>query len=128
MTTPAVVAVELPPDGASPARARSLLRSTLTAADLEHLVDDALLLTTELVTNAVVHAGTALQLRIEIDEDGLRVEVVDASPGSSPVVREAPDAAREGGRGMFLLDALAEEWGTTHTRTGKSVWFRLGPT
>lgn len=119
-------AVVLPPDGASPARARGLLRTALRTADLGHLVDDALLLVTELVTNAVIHAGTSIELRIGTGDGGMHAEVVDYSPGSSPVVRAAPEAAREGGRGMFLLDALAQEWGTTHTSTGKSVWFRLG--
>ena len=127
MTVAGPSAVVLPPEGPSPARARYLLRRSLKAAGLDHLVDDALLLATELVTNAVVHAGTSIELRIDTSEGGLRLEVLDASPGSSPVVRDKPESAREGGRGMFLLDALAEEWGTTHTRTGKSVWFRLGP-
>jgi sigma-B regulation protein RsbU (phosphoserine phosphatase) len=125
MTSPAPTTAVLPPDGSSPARARSLLRSALLDAGLDHVLDDALLLTTELVTNAVVHAGTALELRIDAGADGLRVDVLDAQPGSSPVVKDAPEAAREGGRGLFLLDALADEWGTAHTRTGKSVWFRL---
>ena len=126
MTRAAETAVVLPPDGASPARARGLLRTALRAAGLDHLVDDALLLVTELVTNAVIHAGTSIELLIDTVEGGLRAEVLDYSPGSSPVVRDAPEAAREGGRGMFLLDALAQEWGTTHSSTGKSVWFRLG--
>ena len=126
MTPQPESAVVLPPDGSSPASARVLLRRSLLAAGLVHLVDDALLLVTELVTNAVIHAGTSIELRIGTDAGGMRVEVLDASPGSSPVVRDAPEAAREGGRGMFLLDALAQEWGTTHSRTGKSVWFRLG--
>jgi GAF domain-containing protein len=82
---------------------------------------------TELVTNAVVHAGTEIELRVETAGDGLHVEVVDRSPGSIPVVRPSPAETREGGRGVFLLDALSTEWGTRHFAGGKSVWFRLGP-
>jgi serine phosphatase RsbU (regulator of sigma subunit)/anti-sigma regulatory factor (Ser/Thr protein kinase) len=126
VTAPAASAVVLPPEDTSPGAARQILRRALRQAGLEAVLDEALLLVTELVTNAVVHAGTALELRIDTGEAGLRVDVLDASPGASPVVKGSPEAAREGGRGLFLLDALADEWGTTHTRTGKSVWFRLG--
>lgn len=125
-TSPPLVDVTLPPDGTSPAQARRHLRAALHDSDLEALADDVLLLVTELVTNAVVHAGTAVGLAVRVDEDGLLVEVSDHSPGSTPIVRRDVDAAREGGRGMFLLDVLAERWGTVHARDRKSVWFRLG--
>jgi sigma-B regulation protein RsbU (phosphoserine phosphatase) len=89
------------------------------------VLDDALLLVTELVTNAIVHAGTELELRLDTSSGGLRVEVVDSTPGH--LLRPQPlDDAREGGRGLFLLDALASAWGSTHTRAGKAVWFQLG--
>jgi GAF domain-containing protein len=92
----------------------------------EELLDETLLLVTELVTNAVVHAGTEIELQMETADDGVRVEVVDRSPASSPVLRPIPSETREGGRGVFLLDALASEWGTRHFGGGKSVWFSLG--
>jgi phosphoserine phosphatase RsbU/P len=121
-----LVLVTLPPDGASPAAARRHMRAALRVAGLDPLADDALLLVTELVTNAVVHAGTAVELLARADGDGLLVEVTDHSPSSAPVVRRDPNSGREGGRGLFLLDALAESWGTTHHSDRKSLWFRLG--
>jgi GAF domain-containing protein len=116
----------LPPTGRSAATARRALEQVLGDTELTGVLDEALLLVTELVTNAVVHAGTEIELRIDTDPD-LHIEVVDRSPGSLPVVQPAPAETREGGRGVFLLDALANEWGTRHFGGGKSVWFRLGP-
>jgi sigma-B regulation protein RsbU (phosphoserine phosphatase) len=115
---------QLPPDGRSAGLARRRVRAACIAADLESVLDDALLLVTELVTNAIVHAGTDLALRLDTSDGGLRVEVVDSTPGH--LLRPQPlDDAREGGRGLFLLDALASSWGSTHTRAGKAVWFHL---
>jgi GAF domain-containing protein len=125
MTTATVTT--LPPHGQSAATARRTIEHVLDEAGLTELLDEALLLVTELVTNAIVHAGTDIELRIETTGGGLRVEVVDRSPGSLPVVQPSPAEAREGGRGVFLLDALAAEWGTRHFAGGKSVWFLLGP-
>ncbi len=123
----AATVTTLPPTGRSAAAARRTIERALDEADLRGLLDEALLLVTELVTNAVVHAGTEIELRIETAPEGLRVEVVDRSPGSLPVIQPAPAETREGGRGVFLLDALADEWGTRHFSGGKSVWFQLGP-
>lgn len=120
-------ATTLPPTGRSASAARRILERVLLDAGLERLLDEALLLVTELVTNAVVHAGTEIELRIEASDDRLRVEVVDRSPGSLPVMKPRPSETREGGRGVFLLDAVASEWGTRHFAEGKSVWFELGP-
>ncbi|MDX6198805.1 MAG: hypothetical protein QOJ79_1956 [Actinomycetota bacterium] len=119
--------VALAPTGRSAAAARRALEQVLGEAEFAGLLDEALLLVTELVTNAVVHAGTEIELRIETSPDGVHVEVIDRSPGSLPVIRPAPAETREGGRGVFLLDAVATEWGTRHFAGGKSVWFRLGP-
>jgi serine phosphatase RsbU (regulator of sigma subunit) len=102
------------------------VQGALTDAGLDVMLDDALLLVTELVTNAVVHAGTDIELHVEVGVDSARVEVIDHSAGSLPVLHGDPDSSREGGRGIFLLDALAREWGTRHFAGGKSVWFALG--
>jgi sigma-B regulation protein RsbU (phosphoserine phosphatase) len=116
----------LPADGRSAARARRIIEAAVGAADLGAYVDEALLLVTELVTNAVVHAGTIVELDVETGDDHLRVEVTDQSPGSLPAISLAPIETREGGRGLFLIEALATEWGTRHFGHGKSVWFVLG--
>jgi sigma-B regulation protein RsbU (phosphoserine phosphatase) len=116
----------LPPDGRSAGVARRTLQRALNDAGLDVMLDDALLLVTELVTNAVVHAGTDIELHIEVGAGSARVEVVDHSAGTLPVLHGDPDAPREGGRGIYLLDVLAREWGTRHFAGGKSVWFALG--
>jgi GAF domain-containing protein len=94
-------------------------------AGLQHLVDEALLLVTELVTNAVVHAGTDVAVEVDVDDQGVRIEVTDAGPGQF-VMLASPSETREGGRGVYLLDAIAQEWGTRHRLGGKAIWFRLG--
>ena len=117
----------LPAQDRSPTAARRLVHQALAKAGLEVMLDDALLLVTELVTNAVVHAGTEVELSIDIGPGTARIEVVDHGPGALPLQGADPsDGTREGGRGMFLLDALAQEWGTRHFPGGKAVWFELG--
>ena len=115
----------LPPSSQSASRARTLVRAVLHESGRDDVLDEAMLLVTELVTNSVIHAGTQLELRIELHETRVRVEVVDHSPGSLPLITRTPTELREGGRGIFLLDALATEWGTRHFSSGKSVWFAL---
>jgi sigma-B regulation protein RsbU (phosphoserine phosphatase) len=118
----------LPAEGRSPGTARRVVTEALASAGLEVMLDDALLLVTELVTNSVVHAGTEVELSVEIGAGSARIEVLDRGGGALPVTTAPPDDTREGGRGIFLLDALAQEWGTRHFPGGKSVWFRLGVT
>ena len=122
-----VAVTTLPAQDRSPGTARRAVQEALTAAGLEVMLDDALLLVSELVTNAVVHAGTELELLIDIGPGLARIEVIDHGPGL-PVRHGDPDDTREDGRGIFLLDALAQEWGTRHFAGGKSVWFVLGVT
>jgi phosphoserine phosphatase RsbU/P len=86
------------------------------------------LLVSELVTNAVVHAGTQIELRVDIGPGSVVVEVIDYRPGTLPALLSKPDADREAGRGMVLVDALAKEWGTRHFAGGKAVWFKLNVT
>ncbi|GAA4658130.1 SpoIIE family protein phosphatase [Kineococcus glutinatus] len=119
-------ALRLPPDVRSAARARRHLRDAVGGSALEAVLDDALVVVTELVTNAVLHAGTDVELRLRCEHDGLWVEVADRLPGVLPLLR-APDEGRESGRGVVLLDALATEWGTAHRAHGKAVWCRFAP-
>lgn len=118
----------LPAQDLSPAVARRAVRGALTEAGLEVMLDDAVLLVSELVTNAVVHAGTQIELRLDIGPGSVRVEVIDYRPGALPALLGEPDDDRETGRGMVLLDAIAKEWGTRHFAGGKAVWFKLGVT
>lgn len=121
--------VRLPADRRTPAAARALVRSVLEQAGLTELLDPSLLLTTELSTNAVVHAGTELELEIIADQHGVTVTVIDHARGvlTSTAEPVTPDAAvlSDGGRGLLLVDHFATRWGTTHYDSGKGVWFRL---
>ena len=117
--------IMLPAQVLSPA-ARGAVWEAMTAAGLEVILDDAVLLVSELVTNAVVHAGTQIELRVEIGPGSVLVEVIDYRPRALPALLSKPDGDREAGRGILLLDAVAKEWGTRHFAGGKAVWFRLG--
>jgi anti-sigma regulatory factor (Ser/Thr protein kinase) len=89
--------------------------------------DVAQLLVSELVTNAVRHAGgDGVLVRATLQADLLRVEVHDSSPSVPGPVSPAPESA-EGGRGLLLVDALADRWGVEQVTAGKRTWFELGP-
>ncbi|GGJ05929.1 SpoIIE family protein phosphatase [Streptomyces brasiliensis] len=117
------------PVGRSVATARSFVRDTLQGWGFADIVDDAVVLTSELVTNAVVHAGTHADVLCLRADDGVRIEVADRYPErevplqGSAVNMGSPD--REGGRGLQLCAALAARWGVEYTPTHKNVWFRL---
>ncbi|MFI9599201.1 SpoIIE family protein phosphatase [Streptomyces sp. NPDC052043] len=122
-------AASFDPLGRSVATARSFVRDTLQGWGFGDIVDDAVVLTSELVTNAVVHAGTAADVLCLRSDDGVRIEVCDRYPErelpvqSSAVNMGSPD--REGGRGLQLCAALAGHWGVEYTLTHKKVWFQL---
>ncbi len=122
------VEVEYGSDPQSVRHARSFVASTLAAWDLDDVREVALLLTSEVVTNAVVHARTAFRVAIELDEPDLIVEVTDRSP-AEPVRLPDPDLDSEEavhGRGLRLVDTLAASWGWRRAGTGgKVVWFLL---
>ncbi|MET9445173.1 SpoIIE family protein phosphatase [Streptomyces sp. NPDC006610] len=122
-------AASFEPVGRSVASARSFVRDTLQGWGYADVVDDAVVLTSELVTNAVVHAGTTADVLCLRTESGVRIEVADHYPErevplqSSAVSMGSPD--REGGRGLQLCAALAGHWGVDYTPTHKKVWFQL---
>ncbi|QSB05570.1 SpoIIE family protein phosphatase [Natronoglycomyces albus] len=118
--------LQLPANDRSPAAARAAVREVLQDSGMRDLMDEALLLTTELTTNGVVHAGTDIQIDAVGNEAGLRVTVTDFRSGSvEPADTTPPDVTAEGGRGLLLVDQFATAWGTTHDAIGKSIWFRL---
>jgi anti-sigma regulatory factor (Ser/Thr protein kinase) len=89
----------------------------------EDLIERVLLLTSELVTNAYRHAGSETRLSIRCDDDCIRIEVRDSGPGT---VRLRPlDRDRTDGRGLHIVDALADRWGHHSDGDGKVVWFEL---
>lgn len=122
-------AASFDPMGRSVATARSFVRDTLQGWGFADIVDDAVVLTSELVTNAVVHAGTSADVLCLRSDDGVRIEVADRYPEreiplqATAVNMGSPD--REGGRGLQLCAALAGRWGVEYTPTHKQVWFQL---
>jgi anti-sigma regulatory factor (Ser/Thr protein kinase) len=91
----------------------------------EHIIDQARVVTSELVTNAVLHAGTGFELTIRVD-DACFIEVSDGAPASLPQLAD-PGEVRPGGMGLYLVDALATEWGVERDPARKVVWARLSP-
>ncbi|QFZ73896.1 SpoIIE family protein phosphatase [Streptomyces fagopyri] len=122
-------AASFDPVGRSVATARSFVRDTLQGWGFADIVDDAVVLTSELVTNAVVHAGTSADVLCLRSDEGVRIEVADRYPEreiplqASAVNMGSPD--REGGRGLQLCAALAGHWGVEYSPTHKQVWFQL---
>ncbi|WP_042374114.1 SpoIIE family protein phosphatase [Streptacidiphilus neutrinimicus] len=121
------------PVGRSVAAARAFVRDTLQGWGFGEVVDDAVVLVSELVTNAVVHAGTAARVELLRQGDVVRVEVGDRYPRRAlPIYPGQEDGSvvtaeleREGGRGLLLCAALASRWGVDYTATDKRVWFTL---
>jgi PAS domain S-box-containing protein len=123
-----VVERRLPSEAQSVGEARRLLRRAVAEADVAagSWVEDALVAVSELVTNALVHAGTPIGLTVRVDGSGVRVEVAD---GSRHLPQPRPYAVNAGtGRGLSLVDQLVQDWGTDPVGAGKVVWFELGST
>ncbi|MEU9864966.1 SpoIIE family protein phosphatase [Streptomyces sp. NPDC047971] len=116
------------PVGRSVATARAFVRDTLQGWGYAEIVDDAVVLTSELVTNAVIHAGTTADVLCLRSDDGVRVEVADRYPEREIPLQSGRTLAhpdRENGRGLLLCAALATRWGVEYTPTHKHVWFQL---
>ena len=118
-----VLSVELPPEPTSAGRARVLARERLGAVCTPDVLDTIVLLVTELVTNAVLHAGTPLHLTIETTTEHVRLCVAD----SSRQIPEANgyDSDAVSGRGLSLVERLASTWGVDQTPSGKIVWCEI---
>nr|WP_078509092.1 ATP-binding protein [Streptomyces zinciresistens] len=104
--------------------ARRALRALLRHWGKPGRSDIAELLTSELVTNAIVHTGHEAYLTATLGPDGLRVEVRDfVARRPEPRVPDADDGTN--GRGLLLVQALADAWGVRTHGVGKAVWFEL---
>ena len=95
-------------------------------ANVPHeVVDRATLIVSELATNAVQHAQTGFVINVERTDSEISVEVLDSGVGEPTVRTASRDEAS--GRGLKIVDVLADEWGVrpTPTAPGKIVWFKL---
>ena len=113
----------LPATARSVPEARHHIADTLQTWGCDGFVDTARLLTSELVTNAVLHARTEMTLAVEQTAQGVRISVTDSSP-VPPSLRHHSTTATTG-RGLRLLDQLAREWNVEEDDRGKTVWFTL---
>lgn len=109
----------LPKDPRAAGQARALIRKQLTAWDLEDLTPTTELLASELVGNVIRHARGPMRLRL-LHDATLICEVFDGSL-TMPRIRRATETD-EGGRGLQLITALSQRWGTRYTPTGKCIW------
>ena len=111
------------PAPTSVSEARRFAREVLDEWGLDDLLDDVVLLTSELVTNAVTHAGTPMTVSVVREEDRLRIDVFDQHPTRVlPVGANARPGAGEHGRGLLITSALATAWGVEYRRDHKRVW------
>ena len=114
--------LELERDVDAPARARNMMRGLRPLLG-EERTEDATLLVSELVTNAVKYGSGPVELCVEAGDDRRgRFTVSDAGGGETPALREA-GGARSGGYGLHLVDRIADDWGVTHA--SMHVWFEL---
>jgi PAS domain S-box-containing protein len=113
-------------DARSVGSARRLLQDAMSrsGADKDKHIDAAVLVLSEIVTNALVHAGTDVTVRVWSGSAGTRVEVEDG--GTHLPVRRRYARTAGTGRGLQLVDELADRWGVHRRTSGKSVWFEVG--
>lgn len=121
------MAVWLAPEPGATVQARALVDQCCRMWRLDHLADTAALIITELVVNAIRHAGTPMRCSATLRRRHLYLAVSDGS--TAPPRRSAPDAASwgvtQGGRGLLVVEALAATWGSLPTGRGKVVWATL---
>jgi anti-sigma regulatory factor (Ser/Thr protein kinase) len=117
--------IDLPPVASSVTAARHLLLELLRAWDVPQDREDAALLVTELVANVVDHVGGEANVTLELtaSEAWLRISVADGS-SIQPVVQEL-SSDRPRGRGLRLIQVVADRWGSEEHAGGKRVWFEL---
>ncbi|MCU1586859.1 MAG: serine phosphatase RsbU, regulator of sigma subunit [Frankiales bacterium] len=115
----------LPPDVTSVGVSRRFVRSTLAEWHLDGLADTAVLLTSEVVTNSVLHARTEILLSIDRTAEGcVTISVHDGSPHQPRARSHSVDATT--GRGMELLERLSQEWHIDNQADGKTLVFTVG--
>jgi anti-sigma regulatory factor (Ser/Thr protein kinase) len=112
------------PEGAGFARRAMAKAAELWLLDRE-MTETALLLVSELATNAIRHGAPPVRLSLRLHDDRLRVEVTDSSPALPELGDPGPE--QTGGRGLQIVQQLAARWGAgaSRSRLGKTVWFEL---
>ena len=117
----ASVSLRLAREPRAPQRARDAVRRCLSDADATLVTDQALLLTTELVSNAVRHGdGRYVAVEADVRDESVHITVRD---GGDCGIQLRPEPGESGGWGLRIVDALADDWG--HDAETHCVWFRL---
>jgi DNA-binding response OmpR family regulator len=118
-------ALGLPRDLTSVRLARHFVRDQIRQWGLDGILDDALLVTSELSANAITHAESDCEIRLTLSAASLRIDVGDGGVGTPEP--QPPSATEEHGRGLVLVDAVASAWGLdVMPGAGKVVWAELG--
>ncbi|MGH9296800.1 MAG: ATP-binding protein [Acidimicrobiales bacterium] len=117
--------IRLAPDAGSVRAGRHFAAGWFAGNGGPEQLESVVLVVSELVTNAVVHAKTELELRISAKPSGrIRVEVLDDDTREPRVVAAGPLAER--GRGLSIVESVAIDWGVTPCQSGKLVWAEVG--
>lgn len=115
----------LHPDPSAAGHARRWITDLLARWDLAAAADDLRLVVSELVSNAVLHARTILDVALSVAEGVLELSVSDRDARSPRPRPQRADDAATGGRGLLLVEALSDDWGVAERMEGKQVWFRV---
>lgn len=117
--------VVLPARASSAGAARRFVTERLGDWDLGHLADAALVCVSEIVTNAVVHAKSHAEVSMRAGEGVLRFDVRDVGSSGIPTIRPPASPDDTHGRGLLLVEALSDRWGTIGEGDSKVVWFEM---
>jgi anti-sigma regulatory factor (Ser/Thr protein kinase) len=125
-TTPSRSAtMVVPAEPTGPGRVRRWMTAQLREWDVpEPVMSAAILCTSELTTNALLHAGTPAQVHLDLSAERLLVSVADTGTRGN-VARARTDTLSSRGRGLGLIDELSDAWGTDPTVRGATVWFEM---
>lgn len=119
--TEIVERLRLPPDPTSAGAARRFIANALDTGD--EVAELAVLLVSELASNAILHAATPFEIILHAGDEQLRVELVDGNPALPTMRPYAPESVN--GRGLHIVAATADRWGFEPRGGGKLVWFEL---
>lgn len=119
------VKLRLDPEPEASGCARRALEKSLADWGLTGLLDDAALVTGELVANAAKQ-GDIFTVELTASGSTLLIEVTDGSSDAPVIMAEFGDCDAEEGRGLFLVNAVADDWGVRWTNDGKTIWAKVG--
>jgi len=120
------IELSLPAEMGAPATARGFVRDRWPGAD-DDVLDDLTLIVSELVSNAVKHGEPDILFRMRMNPLAVDISVLDHGTGALPQEVTAPDTSATSGRGLSIVDKLANDWGVVPLEggAGKTVWARL---